>query len=78
MSNKKYSQAIAAQIRGIIAQKGLSRAEISERTGIPSRTLARYLNETPQLTLDTAKVLADAIEVRLGDILDAADKALDD
>lgn len=78
MSNKKYSQAIAAQIRGIIAQKGLSRAEISERTGIPSRTLARYLNETPQLTLDTAKVLADAIEVSLGDILDAADKALDD
>lgn len=78
MSNKKYSQAIAAQIRGIIAQKGLSRAEISERTGIPSRTLARYLNETPQLTLDTAKVLADAIEVSLGEILDAADKALDD
>lgn len=78
MSNKELSEAIAAQLRGIIAQKGISRAEISERTGIPSRTLARYLNDTPQLTIDTIRDIAVAIGASLGDVLDAAENSLND
>lgn len=76
MSNKEFSIAVAAELRGIIAHKGLSRTEVSERAGIPSRTLARYLNDTPQLTIDTIHGLADAVGVGLGDLIDAAEQSL--
>jgi len=78
MSSKEFSEAIAAQIRGIIAKKGLSKGEVSERSGIPPRTLARYLNSTPQLPIDTIRDLAAAIGVSVGDLVEAVENTLND
>ena len=78
MTQKEFSEAIAAQLRGIIAQKGISRTEIQETTGINARSLARYLNDPPQLTIDNIKLITDAVGADLGDVIDAAEKSLDD
>lgn len=76
MTKKDFSEAVAAQLRGIIAQKGITRTQVSERTGIPPRTLARYLNEPPQLSIDIINDMVNAIGADLGSIIDAAEKSI--
>ena len=77
-TNKEFSRAIAAQLRGIIASKEISRTELIERTGLKDRTLTRYLNDPPQLTIENIKLMTDAVGADFMTVLNAAEQSLND
>lgn len=74
--DNEFSKIIAAELRAIIAKSQISKQKISEDTGIPARTLARYLNEAPPLTIDAANKIAESIGISLNALLTAAQDQL--
>ncbi|WGH92127.1 helix-turn-helix transcriptional regulator [Auritidibacter ignavus] len=71
-----FSEAVARQLRGYMSQKKIQQATISERTGIKPRTLARYLNEPKQLSLETVQLLCEAIGVDLFTVIATAEREI--
>lgn len=68
--------AIAAQLRGAAAARNVSRVEITKRTGIPDRTLARYMKGERAVSVAQLRDLCRAIGVDMGDLIDAAEDSL--
>jgi len=53
------------QIRRAIAESGVSRYEISKRTGIEQSVLSRFMNGRVGFTLETLDALADYLQFSL-------------
>jgi transcriptional regulator with XRE-family HTH domain len=61
--------AIGWMMKVLIAERGLSRAELADRTGIDYKLVSKYLKGEGNPTYRTLKRLCDAIGVSLGELL---------
>ena len=61
----KKPRALSDQLRRIIADSGMSRYEISKRSGVPEATLSRFFNRKTGLTTDTLDKLAPVLGIEL-------------
>jgi transcriptional regulator with XRE-family HTH domain len=65
--------AIGWVMKVVIAEKGLSRAKLADRTGIDYKLVSRYLKGQGNPTYETLKRLCDGIGVSLGEIMTRAE-----
>lgn len=56
---------IASKLRGLRAEKGISREKLAEITGLDNATICRYENATTTQSLDKLIILADFYKVNL-------------
>lgn len=70
-------QEVAAQLRMEIARRNLTHKEVAETSGIPLRTLSRYLNAERSLKVPTLMSICSAIGVSITDILNATEQQLE-
>lgn len=64
--------AIAAELRAERAAKRMTITQLSQRSGVPSATLNRYLAGQRDVPVSTIIALASALEVDPGELLDRA------
>jgi transcriptional regulator with XRE-family HTH domain len=65
----QLSRAIAAEIRRLIDERGMSGRELARRTGIPSRTVAAKLADRSPFDVDDLQAIARVLEVDVTDLL---------
>jgi transcriptional regulator with XRE-family HTH domain len=56
---------ITTEIRNAIDQSGLSRYEISKRSGVSQAVLSRFVNGRGSLTLDSIELLAPVLGISI-------------
>jgi transcriptional regulator with XRE-family HTH domain len=66
--------AIGWVMKVVIAEKGLSRAKLAERTGIDYKAVSKYLKGQGNPTYETLKRLCDGIGVSLGEVMVRAEE----
>lgn len=62
------ARTIKQNILRVLADKGLSRNELSRRTGISQQAIVALLNGDREIQTDTIQKIADALEVRVIDL----------
>jgi transcriptional regulator with XRE-family HTH domain len=67
-----FDAALAAAIRGKMAERNLTRRAIADRTGIPLVTLERYIKGTRSIPMSKFISIAGAIGVEAGQVIQAA------
>lgn len=72
-----FDAAIAAALRGKLAEKNLTRIFIAERTGIPVTTLNRYFKGERAVSVSKLVAISGAMGVEAGEIIKAAEHILD-
>lgn len=75
--NDAFDGAIAAALRSKLGEKNITRITVSERTGIPLTTLERYFKGTRAIPASKFVVVADAIGVEPGKLIQAAKDILE-
>lgn len=63
-----FAKTIKLNILRVLAEQGLSKNELSRRTGIDQSAMVRLLNGDRELQTDTVQKIADALEVRVNDL----------
>lgn len=71
-----FTAALARELRVAQMDAGLTRKELSTRSGIPTRTLVRYLDGEREIGVTAFRSLTAAIGVSMASITDAAEDAL--
>lgn len=71
-----FTAALARELRVAQMDAGLTRKELSARSGIPTRTLVRYLDGEREIGVSAFRALCTAIGVSMAAITDAAERAL--
>lgn len=66
--------AIGWMMKVVIAEKGLSRTKVADRTGIDYKLVSNYLKGQGNPTYRTLKRLCDAIGISLGELLVRAEE----
>jgi transcriptional regulator with XRE-family HTH domain len=66
--------AIGWMLKVVIAEKGLSRSKVADRTGIDYKLISKYLRGEGNPTYRTLKRLCDAVDVSLGELLIRAEE----
>jgi transcriptional regulator with XRE-family HTH domain len=66
--------AIGWVMKVVIAEKGLSRAKLADRTGIDYKAVSKYLKGQGNPTYETLKRLCDGIGVSLGEVMVRAEE----
>ncbi|MCI8582708.1 MAG: helix-turn-helix transcriptional regulator [Dorea sp.] len=61
---------IGNRLRELRTKKGFTQKEISELAGIPYSTYSNYENNNREPSLEQLKKIADALEIKILDILD--------
>jgi transcriptional regulator with XRE-family HTH domain len=61
--------AIGWVMKVVIAEKGLSRAKLADRTGIDYKLVSKYLKGEGNPTYETLKRLCDGMGVSLGEVM---------
>jgi transcriptional regulator with XRE-family HTH domain len=61
--------AIGWMMKVVIAEKGLSRSKLADRTGIDYKLVSKYLKGEGNPTYRTLKRLCDGIGISLGELL---------
>ena len=72
LPDEAIDQALAAALRGKMAERNLKQNMVAERAGIPVTTFARYYNGTRAMPASRFFVVANAIGVEPGEIVKAA------
>lgn len=72
-----FDTAIAAALRGKLAEKNLTRVLISERTGIPVTTLNRYFKGERTISVSKLVAISGAMSVEAGEIIKSAEHILE-
>ena len=58
------------QLQQLLTEKGMSQSELARRTGISFTTInAIANNKTKQVQLETLDLLAEVLEVEIGDLI---------
>ncbi|MEJ7648610.1 MAG: helix-turn-helix transcriptional regulator [Nakamurella sp.] len=65
----RYPEAIAAALRGEAAARKVSYRDLADRTGIPLRTLSRYMTGERAITVENFMQIADALEASATDLI---------
>lgn len=68
----------AEEIRVILARRRMSAAELARRTGIKQSTMARRMVGETAFDLDDLEVIANALGVKVSDLIRDADKGPQD
>ena len=68
MDVSDLARTIKQNILRVLADKGLSRNELSRRTGISQQAIVALLNGDREIQTDTIQKIADALEVRVIDL----------
>ena len=63
------SRAVADEVLGLLGRARQSRVWLSAACGIPMSTLGRRLNYDSPFTIDELVRVADALDVRLADVI---------
>jgi transcriptional regulator with XRE-family HTH domain len=66
--------AIGWVMKVVIAEQGLSRAKLADRTGIDYKLVSKYLKGQGNPTYETLKRLCDGIGVSLGEVMVRAEE----
>jgi len=73
--SEQLSRAVAAEIRRLLEERGISGRELARRTGIPSRTIAHKLADRTPFDVDDLQAIAGVLEVDVTDLLSWAQRA---
>lgn len=68
----KASQSIAAQLRAVVAVKGVLKKELAERSGLAVNTLSRYLNGHRDIPVSAFMQICQALDIDPGALLNKA------
>lgn len=71
-----FDQAVATVLRGKQAENRVSNIALTDATGIPERTLIRYMQGQRPIPLSRMVAIASAIGVDAGDVVRAAIEAV--
>jgi transcriptional regulator with XRE-family HTH domain len=66
--------AIGWVMKVVIAEKGLSRAKLADRTGIDYKSISKHLRGQGNPTYETLKRLCDGMGVSLGEVMVRAEE----
>ncbi|WP_179210859.1 helix-turn-helix domain-containing protein [Cellulomonas iranensis] len=69
------TRAIAARLRARIGELNITAKVVAERSGIPTATLSRLLNEKKPIYVEQLDALCSALNLDIAAVLDAADRA---
>ena len=58
-----------SKIREILEEKKISQAELVRRTGISKNQISNFILAKNDITLKRAKKIADALEVKIDDLI---------
>lgn len=72
----KASQSIAAQLRAVIAVKGILKKNLADKSGLAVNTLSRYLNGHRDIPVSAFLQICSALGVDPGALLNKAAKDL--
>ncbi|WP_082123951.1 helix-turn-helix transcriptional regulator [Arthrobacter sp. YC-RL1] len=72
----KTSQSIAAQLRAVVAVKGILKKDLAEKSGLAVNTLSRYLNGHRDIPVSAFMQICQALGVDPGALLNEAAKDL--
>jgi transcriptional regulator with XRE-family HTH domain len=61
----KNPRSISDALRSAIAESGLTRYEISKRSGVPQSALSRFVKGERSISLETLDKLAEVLDVEL-------------
>lgn len=75
-TESKASQSIAAQLRAVIAAKGVLKKDLADKSGLAVNTLSRYLNGHRDIPVSVFMEMCQVLEVDPGTILNEAAKDL--
>jgi transcriptional regulator with XRE-family HTH domain len=75
MSDDQLSRAVAAEIRRLLDERGISGRELARRTGIPSRTVAHKLADRTPFDVDDLQSIAGVLEVDVTELLTWAQRS---
>ncbi len=75
-NNDPFTAALARELRVAQMDAGLTRKELSARSGIPTRTLVRYLDGEREIGVSAFRALCFALGISMAAIADAAERAL--
>lgn len=75
MPDAQLSRAVAAEIRRLLDERGISGRELARRTEIPSRTIAHKLADRNPFDVDDLQAIAAVLEVDVTDLLAWAQRA---
>jgi transcriptional regulator with XRE-family HTH domain len=64
--------AMARAIKGEAAYRDISKGELAQRSGIPMRTMRRYLSGERSITLGALARFADALGLTLDELIEKA------
>ena len=66
---EQLSEAVAAEVRRLLAERGLTGRELARRTNIPQPTIATKLSGKSALDLDDLDAICRVLEVSVSDLL---------
>jgi DNA-binding Xre family transcriptional regulator len=69
MEVSELARTVKENILRILAEQGVSKNELSRRTGIDQSALVKVLNGDRELQTDTIQKIADALSVRSSDLI---------
>lgn len=70
----RYQEAIAGALRGEAAARKVSYRELAARSGIPERTLVRYMTGERAINVVQLMQIADALGAKASDIMGDAQR----
>ena len=74
--DEHFTQAVALEIRVILARKGWSRERLAQESGIPLPTLQRYIAGKRQIPIPAFLKVLRALGVSLKDFGEAVDRGV--
>lgn len=69
VDDNAVAKAVAARIRWVMHERGVSQAEVSDRVGVSPAVISRILKNPGRSRVDTIRKIAKALDVELRDIL---------
>jgi DNA-binding Xre family transcriptional regulator len=69
VDDNAITKAVAARIRWVMHERGVSQADVSDRVGVSPAVISRILKNPGRSRVDTIRKIAKALDVELRDIL---------
>lgn len=67
--SEQLSRAVAAEIRRLLDERGMSGNALAKATGIPQGSISRKLRDVAAFDLDDVQVICRVLEVDVTDLL---------
>lgn len=70
--SEQLSRAVAAELRGLLEQRGMSGNQLAKATGIPQVSIARKLRGATAFNLDDIDAICSVLGVKVADLMEWA------